>query len=79
MVQNLLDAHCHLKGNVVCTYDGIETEAECYNKKLDHEEGRYFLFNKEDQQCMIYDSNERNCLAYHGPEGVSSCKIHKIK
>ena len=73
LVQNLLEAHCYLTGNVIRIYEGVKTEQVCSDQMKSDDGGRYFLFNKEDEQCMIYDSTVRNCGAYHGPQGVSTC------
>ena len=75
MIQNVLEAQCLLQGNVIQSYEGVTTEDECYLLKLDHDDGTYFLFNKENGQCMIYDSSERSCTANHGPVGVSNCIV----
>ena len=73
--QNVLGAQCELKGNLIKTNQGVITEDECYLIMITTPGTEYFMFDKQFGTCTLYDSNERICTAYHGPEGVSSCNI----
>ena len=73
--QNVIDAQCEIKGNLITTNPGVTTEDECYLLMITTTDAEYFVYEKQFGSCMLYDSNERICTAYHGPEGVSSCNI----
>jgi len=73
--KGIMESDCQLLGNILDENTGINSEEECFQRKLGEENAEYFFFEREFNICQVIDSSDRECHIYRGPKGLSHCDV----
>jgi len=73
--KGIMESDCQFHGNILDEKRGINSEDECFKRKLNEENAKYFFFEREFNICQVLDSSDRECHIYRGPRSLSHCPI----
>ena len=65
--QYYLDGNCNYLGNSLETQDGINSPEDCQKNCKYLDECKYWEYDKKHKNCVLFDSEERNCDYVRGP------------
>jgi len=70
--KNMIQSNCEIRGVAMeVIHDVVEPE-ECFNANAIYN-GGYYVHQRAERKCTIFESNKRECFVQRGPSKMSDC------